>query len=62
MWVVPHYSSFKFNINLDSPANDTRATIFSNTSDGRFSIQLHLNKVYPIPNCTITLRVSDPIS
>ncbi|CAC5400625.1 unnamed protein product [Mytilus coruscus] len=41
------------------PANDTRATVFTNTSDGMLSLQLHLNKVYPIPNCTITGRGTD---
>lgn len=48
-----HLSAFEY-----PPDNDTKATIHTNTSDGTIAIQLHLKKVYPMPNCTISGRDS----
>lgn len=42
----------------DPPDNDTKASIHTNISDGSTAVQLHLKKVYPMPNCTIAGRVS----
>ncbi|XP_071148494.1 uncharacterized protein [Mytilus edulis] len=41
------------------PAKATRATVYTNASDGIPTIQVHFKKVYPIPNCTITIRGTD---
>lgn len=51
-----HLSAFEY-----PPDNDTKASIHTNISDGSTAVQLHLKKVYPMPNCTIAGRES-PVS
>ncbi|XP_052079785.1 uncharacterized protein LOC127717945 [Mytilus californianus] len=37
------------------PANETKAIIKSNVSDGSMTVDLHLKKVYPMPICNVTV-------
>lgn len=46
-----------FYIIPDPPSDKTTHVMYNYTTEGNPFIQLHFTKVFPLPNCTVTIKV-----